>query len=204
MSCATHPELCGQKEFILRGPISKPPDSGWKILSLPERAAHLQQAWLAHRGRPDSSKAAWAEYIDFLRTNGITIGMREVREISIPQWCDSDPWRCKGYRAAKGDGFLPWAAAEWEKANLMMVDPFDPEGVLETILTNLTDLIRGPQGCKKCAVRWARWVRLNPRKPNMSLTEARQYLVDAHNHTREGKPPVPFAEVAAKFNWLPE
>lgn len=204
MSCATHPEICGQKEFILRGPISMPPESGWKILTLPERASHLQKAWLAHQGRPDSSKAAWAEYLDFLRVNGITIRLSEIKEISIPQWCDPDPRRCKGYRSPRNDGFLPWAKGEWEKANAMLVDPFDPDGVLRKILEDLTALIKGPLGCKRCARRWTRWLRTNPLKPDATLTEARQYLVDAHNHTREDKPPVPFAEVAEKFNWSPE
>lgn len=202
-SCARNPELCGAREFELRGPIALPPASGWKILTLPERAAHLYPEWIKHQGRPTSSKAAWAEYIDFLRSNGVKIGLAEVQEISIPQWCKDDPKRCRGYKAPANPN-LPWAQEAWEQANREMANPEDPGAALKAIIDRLTALISGKDGCTICAKHWRRHRALNPMPENPSLNAAQHYLVLMHNLTREGKPPVAYEEVAAKFNWTTE
>ncbi len=199
MSCATHPEMCGSKELILRGPIAMPPASGWKIQNLPESAAHLKGAWAKHRGRPDNSKSAWAELLDFLRSNGVKVTLTEIKELSIPQWCDPEPFRCIGYRRKKE--FLPWAPKVWERANLAMVNPSDPVGALSFILEELTKKINSRKGCKRCADRWAQWTKAHPLPPTADLDACRHYLVDAHNHTREGQAPTPYEEVALKFLW---
>ncbi len=199
MSCATHPELCGSKELVLRGPIAMPPASGWKILSLPENASHLAAAWARHPGRPDNSKSAWAEMFDFLKSNGVPVRLSEVKAISIPQWCDPEPFRCKGYKRTKE--FLPWAKAMWEKANADMVAPADPVATLIRHVILLTKKINSRAGCNRCAERWAVWLKAHPLPMGSDLATCRRYLVDAHNHTREGQEPTPYETVAAKFFW---
>jgi hypothetical protein len=41
----------------------------------------------------------------------------------------------------------------------------------------------------------------SPLPASLTLQQARHWLVDIHNETRDGKSPTPFAIVAAKFNW---
>lgn len=178
-----------------------PPSSGWKIANLPERAAHLQSSWVRVNDHLDSSKSAWGQMLNFLRSNGISTNIEEVRDLSIPQWCDPDPFRCKGYRK-KGKVFLPWAKAEWEKANLDLQDPMDPGVAIDAIMEHLTARIRSRvDGCRVCAGHWMTHTTANPVPDNPTLQEAREYLVLMHNLTREGQEPTPFEEVATKFNW---
>lgn len=198
MSCATNPTLCQQAEYRLRGPLAQPPAKGWHIIELPWQAAHLQRDWmLLPPQRIGSSKAAWGELMDFLQANNIRVPFTQIREESLRQWCEPEPRRCPKYKEAK----LPWARARWEWANRLLVNPADPKAALEEIVADLTERINGPEGCVLCASHWAEVLAANPIPEAPTLEEARQWLVDRHNDSREGKTPTPFAEVAAKFNW---
>lgn len=193
------------QEFRLRGPISSPPSSGWRIATVPPEAAALQSAWSTHRSAPTNSKEAWWDMVSFLRANGFTSGkiIGHVKEISIQQWCSPDPSRCRGVKWRESAPYLPWAKAAWENANEMLGNDKagSPEARLRLIVATLTSRINGPDGCSKCAVHWAQVMAAHPVPSNPSLDEARHWLVDRHNDTRDNGKRVPFAEIADKFNW---
>lgn len=210
MSCAQFPQLCGQSSIRLKGPLALAPTLGWRIIKLPESAAHLQPAWNARQGElPTGSKSAWMEMQQFLKANGVKASLAEIQEISIEQWCEADkPTRCIGYRnkriVKEEKPKLPWAKTLWEETNNMLHDGLPEDEVVSTVLTivnMLTDAINGPQGCPLCAEHWAAHLAANPVPEVMTLDEARHWLWARHNDSREGKTPVPFEEIAAKFNW---
>lgn len=180
--------------------MARPPDSGWKIIRLPHQAVHLQGDWVTIPGDPQSSKAAWGQLMSFLQANKIVVPFEQIREESIEQWCAPEPERCKGYRKKK-EASLPWARERWEWANRLLVNPGDPKASLQEIVTDLTTRINGPQGCVICAHHWVELLDKYPIPETVTLDQARHWLVDRHNDTREGKEPTPFSEVATKFNW---
>jgi len=202
--CTRLPELCGKKEFLLRNPMARPPDSGWRIIRLPYQAAHLQGDWNTAPGTPSSGKAAWADLMLFLQANKIKVPFEQIYDESTEQWCAEDPARCRGYRRKRSGPKLTWAKAKWEWANSLLVNTSDPKAALEQIVAELTRLINGPKGCVICAHHWVEVLDKAPIPPTVTLDEARHWLVDRHNETREGKEPTSYEEVAAKFNWLPE
>ena len=204
MSCAPHPALCGVSEFRLRAPMARPPESGWRIKVLPAQAIHLQSAWDSVGGEVSSSKAAWSQLLDFLKANKISVPLKQIQEESIEQWCRPEPQRCKGYRPGKDALRLPWAQERWEWANTLLVNPPDPKAALTEIVIVLTARINGPDGCVLCARHWDQVLADNPVPEDPTLDEARRWLVDRHNDSREGKKPTPFEVVAVKFNWTPE
>lgn len=198
------PGLCNAKDFILQGAIDAPPIGGWRINLLPASASHLQNAWAAHPHQAGNAKDAWWGMLTFLASNGVKSPAltKEVREAGIQQWCSGDPKRCRGVKWKKGGVYLPWAAGEWERANnLLAGNPPHPGLVLAQIISRLSKLITGDQGCDHCAKHWKQILSTNRPAPSLTLDQARHWLVDAHNATREGKAPTPYAEVAAKFNW---
>lgn len=198
------PELCSKPNFVLRGPILSPPSSGWRIMTVPLEASHLQSAWAQYPSNPSNSKEAWWNMMEFLKANGIKGAgvFKEVQEISLEQWCSPDPSRCRGKNWQPSSPDLPWAKKAWEDANHRLADnTASPGTVLSSIVRTLTSKIEGPEGCRKCARHWRRVLLTTPVPVGPTLDEARQWLVNAHNETREGKTPTPFATVAAKFNW---
>lgn len=210
MSCAQFPQLCGQSSIRLRGPLALPPTKGWRIIKLPESAAHLQGAWNTRQAEmPTGSKSAWMEMQQFLKANGVKVPLSEIQEISIEQWCEADtPTRCIGYRnkriVLEEKPKLPWAKALWESVNNMLNDEVLPEDVVPTVLTivnMLTDAINSPEGCPICAEHWASHLAAHPVPETPTLDEARHWLWARHNDSREGKTPVPYEEIALKFNW---
>jgi len=201
--CAV-PYLCALPNLVLKGPINAPPQSGWRLMTLPAQAGHLTGAWNQYPTNPVDAKAAWGDMLSFLASNGITSSAvsKEVIAIGEDQWCSPEPWRCKGVRKSKPMPYLPWAKSAWEDANNKLADGTVSPGVkLTTIVTILTRLINGPEGCKYCAKHWTQVLKANPPPANPTLDEARRWLVDRHNETRERKTPTPFETVAAKFNW---
>jgi len=196
MSCLTNPVLCQASEYRLRGPIAQPPSSGWRIIELPWQAKHLQDAWASSQMEPiDSSKAAWGYLMSFLRANSIQVPFAQIVEESIRQWCEPDPSRCMQYTREK----LPWARKRWELANQLLLSPADPHAALVLIVADLTERINGPEGCVLCAEHWAQLLETSPIPENPTLDEARHWLVDRHNETRENKVPASFNEIARKF-----
>jgi len=198
------PLLCSMKSFVLRGPVLLPPSTGWRIQQVPESAAHLQNAWASYPSAPTHSKEAWGDMLMFLKANGFKSAelTKEVVAISTQQWCSGDPKRCRGMVWGAKTPYLPWARAAWEQANYQLADGTpNPGVVLVRIVRNLTTLINGPDGCPDCARHWVKVLAANPIPPSPTLHEARHWLVDAHNETRENKTPVPFDSIAAKFNW---
>ena len=198
--------VCKMDDFTLRGPILSPPESGWKILVLPESAQHLAGTWASHPGNPKNAKSAWMQMLDFLSANGIqsTALTNEIKLISIEQWCSPEPRMCKGFQSGAPKAILPWAREAWESANRALYNGLSDEAArtaLADIVSNLTTLINGPDGCIVCASHWSVALMNNPLPASLTLHQARHWLVDIHNETREGKSPVPFATVAAKFNW---
>ena len=181
-----------------------PPSSGWKIVVLPESAQHLRSVWAAHPSRPKNAKAAWLSMLEFLAANGIK-GNKitdEVKLISVDQWCSPEPRRCQGFNKGKPKAVLPWARERWEWANGLLSDGAEnPGALLADIVADLTARITGPEGCILCAAHWSVVLMEHPVPASPTLQQARHWLVDIHNETREGKSPVPFATVAAKFNW---
>jgi len=205
MSCATHPQLCREAEYLLKAPMAAPPESGWKIIKLPYQAWHLQGVWMTVPGNPQSSKAAWAQLLSFLKANKISVPFDQIKEESIEQWCAPNPKRCRGYRTKawrRAKGQLAWAPARWEWANGLLVNPEDPGKALEEIVIDLTARIQGPDGCVLCAGHWAEVLAKHPIPLNPTLEQARHWLVDRHNDTREGLLPTAYAEVASKFKWV--
>ncbi len=192
------------QSFTLRGPVSSPPSTGWRIIHLPESAATLQNAWASYPSQPTHAKEAWGDMLMFLKANGRSSGAltREVVEIATDQWCSPDPSRCRGKVWGKSAPDLPWARSAWEEANNRLADGVtNPGTVLSSIVRTLTALIEGPEGCPKCAKHWRKILAENPIPVSPTLNEARHYLVDVHNSTRENKAPTPFFVVADKFNW---
>jgi len=210
MSCAQFPQLCGQAAIKLRGPLALPPTKGWRIISVPEAAAHLQSAWSTRQAAfPTGSKSAILEMQQFLKANGVSVPISVIQEIGIEQWCEADkPTRCIGYRNKRivtaSKPKLPWAKDLWETTNNMLNNEVLPEDVVAT-LNNIVDLlttaINGPEGCPICAEHWATHLAANPVPETATLDEARHWLWARHNDTREGKTPVPYEEIALKFNW---
>lgn len=198
MSCLTNPTLCQASEYRLRGPLAQPPASGWRILDLPWQASHLQRAWASLPMEViGSSKAAWGQLMSFLQANSIKVPFEQIVAESLIQWCEPEPRRCPKYREAK----IPWARKRWEWANDLLVAPANPGAALATIVADLTERINGPEGCPLCAEHWVALLAEHPIPEAPSLDEARHWLVDRHNESREGKAPVPFEEVARKFKW---
>lgn len=140
--------------------------------------------------------------LNFLKSNGVNIGLDEVQELSLPQWCDPDPFRCRGY-GKKKKIFISWATEEWERANVELQDPVDPGVAISSIIERLTSRINSAvDGCRVCAGHWLTHTTAHPVPDTPTLQEAREYLVLMHNLTRENQEPTPFEEVATKFNWL--
>jgi len=196
---------------LINGPLNHPPESGWKITTLPQEAAHLASAWTGHPGQPTSAKAAWWDMLDFLSSNGVRSPdiSREVHDLGIEQWCSSDPKRCpreyRGRFRKHTPPDLPWAKDAWEAANNALANNLQPEdvkGTLDAVVTTLTALISSPTGCQRCHSHWLTHLETHPVPVNPTLDEARHWLVDIHNLTREGKTPTPFEEVKEKFSWL--
>ena len=124
--------------------------------------------------------------------------------ISVEQWCAPEPKRCKGFHRGTPKAILPWAREAWESANRSLYNGLSDEAArsaLADIISNLTTLINGPDGCIVCASHWSVVLMENPLPATLTLHQARHWLVGVHNETREHKSPVPFATVAAKFNW---
>ncbi len=121
----------------------------------------------------------------------------------MDQWSRPEPWRCRGYDpdAEPKGPTLPWAKKMWESANAALVAPEDPVKTLKDLVDTLTKRINGPDGCSKCAGHWDEYLKTHPVDAT-NLEEARLWLWNAHNATREGKTPVPFDEIAQKFQWL--
>jgi hypothetical protein len=142
-----------------------------------------------------SSKAAWGQLLNFLKANGVRVPFDQIVEESLRQWCEPEPWRCKQYQKAK----LPWARKRWEWANNLLLAPADPHAALSEIVMDLTLRIYGPEGCALCAEHWSALLAEHPIPDEVTLDEARHWLVDRHNDSREGKAPTPFDEVARKF-----
>lgn len=198
------PLLCGMPDFVLRGSLTEPPEGGWRIRTVPPEAAHLQDAWSAASVPARGAKEAWWALLTFLADNGVRSSAitKDVVKRGKDQWCSGDPSRCRGLHTTKGAPYLPWAKAAWEDANNKLADgTASPSTVLHNIVRTLTTLINGPEGCPRCAKHWSTHLSLHPVPDNPTLEEARHWLVDRHNDTREGKLPTPYAEVAAKFNW---
>lgn len=198
--------VCKMNDFVLRGAVLAVPESGWKILVLPESAQHLSGIWATHPYRPKNAKAAWQSMIDFLAANEMasTALTNEIKMISVEQWCSPQPRLCQGFRSGAPKAILPWAREAWESANRALYNGLSDEAArtaLADIVSNLTTLINGPDGCIVCASHWSVALMNNPLPASLTLHQARHWLVDIHNETREGKSPVPFATVAAKFNW---
>lgn len=200
------PALCSQTEFRLKGPIASPPINGWRIRQVPAVAAELQNAWASYPSQPTSSKEAWWDMLEFLKANGV-VGKgitAEVMALGEDQWCGDEPKRCRGVKRRRSHEtvILPWAKAVWEQSNEKLADGTSFPGlVLASIVRTLTALINGPDGCPRCATHWALVLQAHPVPASPTLHEARVWLVDRHNDTREGKTPTPFATVATKFNW---
>ncbi len=200
------PQLCSRPAFNLRGPITQPPLSGWRLQTLPSEASHLQSAWDVHPSSPDNSKAAWWDAVTFMQANGLYSSplIEKVVNAGIQQWCSPDPARCRGLFTPDKTPFLPWAKQAWEDANNSLHDgAVYPRLILLRLVVVLTSRIAGPDGCPACALHWAQVLKANPVPKTLTLDEARHWLVDRHNDTREGKTPTPYDEVAAKFNWTP-
>lgn len=198
MSCLTNPTLCQASEYRLRGPLAQPPSTGWRIIELPWQASHLQRSWATMPNEPiSSSKAAWGQLMEFLKSNSIKVPFNQIVEESLIQWCEPEPRRCPKYREAK----LPWARKRWEWANDLLVNPANPGETLATIVADLTERISGPAGCILCAEHWTTILGEHPVPEDPTLDQARHWLVDRHNDTREGKVPTSYEEVARKFNW---
>lgn len=198
------PLLCGMPDFVLRGSLTEPPEGGWRIRTVPPEAAHLQDAWAAAASPARGAKDAWWAMLSFLAANGVKSGAitKAVIKRGKDQWCSPNPERCRGLHTLPSTPDLPWAKDAWEDANRKLADGVtSPATVLHNIVRTLTTLINGPEGCPKCAAHWAKELSLHPVPENPTLEEARHWLVDRHNETREGKTPTPYAEVAAKFNW---
>lgn len=192
--------------FQLKGPAGKPPQTGWALLELPIEDSAIKSAWQTYRTVASGPTDAVYQAEKFLKVNGIE-GMKAVLEsYAVDQWCRPEPWRCRGYdpdAPVATHPNLPWAKAMWEDSNKALndsVDDADAPATLGALVQNLTSAIEGPEGCPKCAGHWSQYLKGHP--PVVAgLAEARQWLWKAHNHTREGKVPVPFEEIAAKFNW---
>lgn len=193
--------------FKLKGPAGRPPDSGWALKELPIDNNAVRSAWLDMPREAGGPVDALWRAESFLAANGIT-GTRAVLEsYAVDQWCRPDPRRCNGYDPDAPiptlGPFLPWATAMWEQSNHMLNDTVTDDeagATLYAIVQNLTTAIEGPEGCGKCAGHWTEYRQANP--PVVStLADARLWLWAAHNHTRYGKEPVPFEEIANKFSW---
>jgi len=196
---------CMTQNFELRGPIAAPPLGGWRIKTLPKEAAHLQSAWDKHVSHPVNAKSARWHVFEFLGANDIPWGPveNEVYSISYLQWCSPEPRRCKGYRPNEAPN-LPWAKALWESANFELKDGLTDQqakDILDGIVDTLTAAINSPDGCPRCANHWETRLASVPVPEHLTLDEARHWLVDAHNFTREGKPPTAYDLVAIQFNW---
>lgn len=197
---------CKTRNFEMRGPIAAPPSSGWRITTLPDAASHLQAAWNRHPGRPNNAKAARWELFEFIAANGVPWKPleEEVYSISFLQWCSPEPKRCKGYNPNAKTPVLPWAKALWQSSNAELKNGLTDQqakDALDGIVDALTAAINGPKGCQRCAEHWASRLADVPVPEHVTLDEARHWLVDAHNFTREGKPPTAYDLVAIQFNW---
>ena len=198
------PELCMMPDFVLRGPILAEPEGGWKIRALPTIARHLQPIWDALPSTGTGAKPSWWAMLEFLNANGFKSAelTREVVSEGKLQWCSPDPSRCRGLNGVPSRPYLPWAAAAWENANNLLADGAeDPGQILQDIVVSLTTQIGGPLGCTHCAVHWAQVMAAHPIPVSPTLDEARRWLVDRHNDTREGRIAVPFTDIVLKFNW---
>ena len=173
---------------------------------LPASAESLQASWDTHPSSPTGARGARWAMIEFLAANKIEGQAieEEVYATSFVQWCSPEPRRCKGFHPAPGAPVLPWARALWESSNRELRDGLtdqEAHDALMGIVEALTTAISGPEGCPRCADHWAQRLTTVPVPPTLTLDEARHWLVDAHNFTREGKTPTAFETVAIQFNW---
>lgn len=188
-----------RKTFQLKGPAGAPPKKGWALTELPVGDDIIRSAWRSIPHDASGSVEAIYQAERFLATNGVT-GVTDILFAhALEQWCGPEPKRCPGYETPPG---LPWARQMWEESNKMLAeaDEENAGATLYAIVENLTTAIEGPEGCPKCAAHWKAYRDKNPPVVH-TLEEARRWLWAAHNHSREGKAPVPYEVIATKFNW---
>lgn len=188
-----------------KGPAGAPPTNGWALLDLPTSVEAVREAWKSIPRPANGPTDAVFQAVEFLASNGIAgEGVTDtIDQAAIYQWCEPQPWRCGyGRQGVTTAPYLPWARGLWEWSNDMMAQATE-EGAgmtLRGIVDAITEKISGPEGCSKCATHWKGYLALNP-PDESSLEAARKWLWEAHNHTRRGKVPVPYKEIAEKFGW---
>lgn len=205
-------------------PLYRPPPGGWSCPTLPpglidsERDfSRLSFVWKQKaKGQNNNPEGAVEEVIAFLRQNGLHPGADKkllLSDFLDDYWCSLEPTRCP-VRAPRDDPpevraqslekiFLPWAKDYWEDFNrAVAVDSDTPAEVVDQMARHGLELLAGPDGCPTCLEHWTELLAAYPPLALVTSPDhARAWLWASHAASREGRPAIPYAEIAEAWDW---
>lgn len=160
------------------------------------------------------------ELVGFLRQNGVAVlpdMILAINDACDDQWCTSEPSRCPGWPENHQDetptstvqvmelpkSSMAFAFRYWELVNTMLAtDWLNPAEEVDRLADVGLSLCQSSAGCKECASHWDALLGAYP--PLTLVTDnpsARVWFWRAHNHSREGKPPTPYADIEKGWRW---
>lgn len=190
-----------------------PPKGGWGVVGIPpgtpaETAALMSgnERWEGGTGQHGYEKPIQLIIQWLQREQNVTVTQAlesQIREWANAQWCAKDPGRCtkKTLNGSTAIRPMAWAESFWKTWNSALVDTIHPVTLNQSMILVATGLIRGPDGCERCARNWDRHLVEFPYERADTLEKARVWLWHVHNLTRENKTPTPYEKIAKKYAW---
>jgi len=139
---------------------------------------------------------------------GVTVTnelLNQIRNWADAQWCAADPDRCQKRTMSSNETSHPmwWAKHFWPTWNAALIDTVHPVALNQAMVLVATSLVRGEDGCEKCARNWDRHLVEFPYEKAQDMDTARVWLWHIHNLTRQDKAPTPYSTIAKRYSWKP-
>lgn len=151
-----------------------------------------------------------------LKSNGVKIDNGALCRWANDQWCAADPVRCQKVRGKvesievqRSRGLfgsqMLWATAFWQLWNVAVSDSNRSEEDVQFVMRDFVEiakhLLSGDSGCTKCAEHFPELLAAFPIEKVTTWRQARVWLWNVHNQSRDSGKIVPYADIAKIYQW---
>lgn len=202
----------------LISPHMPPKRTGWKLVGWPDFVPDAFRDKFGHSpvwNGNDHSQVI-QQIVHVLKSNGIAVDNDALCQWANAQWCAADPARCRSSQpkgsklmAEKNRGLvgdtMQWATAFWQLWNVAVSDRNRPDSqvraTMEGFIETARHLLTGQSGCSKCARHFGELLEAYPVEKAGTWREARVWLWNVHNQSRDSKKIVPYVKIAEIYGW---
>ena len=202
----------------LVSPHFPPKVNGWRLVGWPDFVPVKFRELLGGQSvtwEGNTHTSVINSILRILKANKVAIVKEELCAWANAQWCASDPDRCRSMSSSSArlelqrqSGLVAnemlWATPFWRLANVSVSSPqpdSEARGMIELLATQAKALLAGEFGCSKCAAHFDLLSAKYPTDRILTWKQARVWLWQVHNESRDSGKVVPYSEIATIYGW---